>query len=377
MRNSEKKMYNANNSKVYRINNNSNTYYKKGFNINNSQFNKQKVKLDIKEKRNNLYFNIIKYKQNPVNKAYGFNKYELIELNDIKNQIKINSSKIINNYVENKKNYLLKINSTKKTNQSINEKKLIQSNPYYNNIKFKNEEKKDYNIHKEKYNTTFYDINEINKQLESINKSSNNIIKIKENNEFYHNLESKIYKKAIKQSFNKLIKFCYSIIKNDLFEFLNLFKNKALKNTNNQKAYIKKNIKNKNIYKILKTPLNSSKKETFEKDFSSISSIKTINVAKLRIDESVNSLFNSSNKKREYKPSYYNFINLEEKESYSNSIQNNMPYNLYDLKKNIIKNENELKSDIYIKKKIKNQKVLLLIMFIFHQKKSINLTKKM
>ena len=85
MRNSEKKMYNANNSKVYRINNNSNTYYKKGFNINNSQFNKQKVKLDIKEKRNDLYFNIIKYKQNPVNKAYGFNKYELIELNDIKN----------------------------------------------------------------------------------------------------------------------------------------------------------------------------------------------------------------------------------------------------------------------------------------------------
>ena len=50
MRNSEKKMYNANNSKVYRINNNSNTYYKKGFNINNTQFNKQKVKLDIKEK---------------------------------------------------------------------------------------------------------------------------------------------------------------------------------------------------------------------------------------------------------------------------------------------------------------------------------------
>ena len=54
-----------------------------------------------------------------------------------------------------------------------------------------------------------------------------------------------------------------------------------------------------------------------------------------------------------------------------------MPYNLYDLKKNIIKNENELKSDIYIKKKNLKSKSIIINNVYISQKKSINLTKKM
>ena len=138
-------------------NNNSKIYFKKGFNRDNtqSQFIKQKENLDSKGKKNNLYFKYIKSKQNYINKNNGFNKYELIELNNNKSQMKINSSKILNNYVENN---TLKISSSRKINQTINQKKLI-----HNNTKIK--EKIENNINKEKYNTTFYDINKNDKHL--------------------------------------------------------------------------------------------------------------------------------------------------------------------------------------------------------------------
>ena len=197
------------------------------------------------------------------------------------------------------------------------------------------------------------------------NKSSDNIIKSRENKEFNENIQSKIFKKVVENSFNSLIKYCYSFIINEFYDFLNKLKKISYQNSNHQKAYKRKNIRNKKIFK--KTPLNHEKKEKVENYISPLIGFNMIKTAKLKFDGK--NLFTSSNKKSDAYSSYYNINNTEEKqkESFSNTIQSNKSNTGF---YKSISSFNKLKVDIYVKKKNLKKKKSIKSVYVSPTQKS-------
>ena len=116
----------------------------------------------------------------------------------------------------------------------------------------------DYTIQK-KYYTNFYENNHNYKKY----KSSENIIDIEKYININKNLKLKIYKKAVEQSFNKLLKFCYTIIKDDISKFICELKKSSSSNNDNHKTYKRKNVINRNLIKTFKR----SEKKKLEKFF--------------------------------------------------------------------------------------------------------------
>ena len=81
---------------------------------------------------------------------------------------------------------------------------------------------------------------------------------------YYQEIQSKIYKKVIEQIYNNLYKYCLKFLLKDGSQFLKNLKEIASKNQPKKKTYKKKNIVNKNIYKLKKTPDKYNQNKNFE-----------------------------------------------------------------------------------------------------------------
>ena len=296
--------------------------------------------------------NFLKPNQTEINMEFGLS----LDYND---EIKTNnnSSKNMNKIFEYSNNsYNIKDN--KGINKGINHKNLIIriNNRYENN---NNNYIQNY-IKKNKYNTNTNNYFYNNKQkIENKNQSTDNIIKIEQNQDYFKNLESKIYKKALEQFYRRIIKYCHLILKNDFSLILFTIKNYS-RNKFQQKTYKKKSIFNKNIFLLNN---NNKKKEHVKNVLSPLKNFNLVKTAKLKFDE--RNILTTGNKTNDTN-------NLDEKESYTNSIQSNKSSNLISgLYKNKSKFFSERKNDIYIKKNnIKSKQLNNNNLYISPRKKS-------
>lgn len=296
--------------------------------------------------------NFLKPNQTEINMEFGLS----LDYND---EIKTNnnSSKNMNKIFEYSNNsYNIKDN--KGINKGINHKNLIIriNNRYENN---NNNYIQNY-IKKNKYNTNTNNYFYNNKQkIENKNQCTDNIIKIEQNQDYFKNLESKIYKKALEQFYRRIIKYCHLILKNDFSLILFTIKNYS-RNKFQQKTYKKKSIFNKNIFL---SNNNNKKKEHVKNVLSPLKNFNLVKTAKLKFDE--RNILTTGNKTNDTN-------NLDEKESYTNSIQSNKSSNLISgLYKNKSKFFSERKNDIYIKKNnIKSKQLNNNNLYISPRKKS-------
>ena len=119
----------------------------------------------------------------------------------------------------------------------------------------------DYNFVKNIDDNYLYEPGKINKN-NFINEENNPEMKYRYNTEYklennninYIQLQSKIYKNVVKQIYNNLYKYCKKTILNDYSVLLNKLKEFPPKKKPIQKTYKKKNIVNKTLYKLKKTP---------------------------------------------------------------------------------------------------------------------------
>ena len=331
----------ASKQKIDNITNNYNyvnIYEKAELNINNTNIFKKTISHNNNLMNEKNKMNFIKSKQFIKNKRKVFPNLN-------KSQTNKYSSKNLNSLDIYEKNPLF-INKNTSNNKIISNKKLFL------NIQNSNDDTEyieDYTIQK-KYYTNFYENNHNYKKY----KSSENIIDIDKYININKNLKLKIYKKAVEQSFNKLLKFCYTIIKDDISKFICELKKSSSSNNDNHKAYKRKNVINRNLIKIKKTPLNSSKKEKTGKIFSPLSSFKKIRMEKLRFQENY-----YNNKKNEIYSNNYNLNNFEETENHCNTIQGNLSYNIINSFYNQNQFKNESKNEIYVKKiNIKSKNII-------------------
>ena len=331
-------------------------------NYKNKIYDKNKEKRSIFFKKQNILNKNVKVNVSPIKKSHK--RFNMINHTDINrhdgrctpfqdNRVKkINnySSKNFSNIIEYAKDLPLKTNEqSKKFKRVVTQKKLI----VYDNVYHKRNIQND--IKNQQYLTdyTFDNFKFISNNFNS----SDNIIEIEENQEYYDydKLESKIYKNAIKKSFNRLIKYCHSFIKNDYQIFLNKLKSISLQNYFRPKAYKKKSVINRNMaaYQNFSSQYSTN---NIKSDFSPIDSFKSIKTAKLKFEE--NNVANSTTKKNDTYSSYYNINGDEGKESNSNTIKSNKTCSKISSNKDKIKFVNEFKSDIYVKKNnIKSKKL--------------------
>ena len=294
--------------------------------------------------------NFLKPNRTEINMEFGLN---LDYNDDIKKDN--NSSKKMNKILEYSSNsYNLRDN--KGINKGINHKNLIIriNNRYENN---NNNYIQNY-IKKNKYNgnTNNYCYNNKEK-IENKNQSTENIIKIDQSQEYFNNLKSKLCKKALEQFYKRIIKYCHLFLKNDFSLILFTIKNFS-RNKFQPKTYKKKSIFNKNIF----LSSNNKKKEQEKNVLSPLKNFNLVKMAKLKFDEK--NKLTSGNKKNDTNI-------LDEKESYTNSIQSNKSSNLVSgLNKNKSKFFSEIKNDIYIKKNNLKSKKLNNKIYISPRKKS-------
>jgi hypothetical protein len=278
-------------------------------------------KAKTNKKRN--YINFIKTKK-PIIKTNNLTKNDHNE----KQNIRANT---LSNNLEIKPYMRDTFNLTKnnRINKIINTKQLIQNG---------NEN----NIYIDKNYCTNTNIYNIEKQYENINKNSGKIIKKNEENKIY---ESKVFKYAAQQIFNKIKKGYFSIIKS---KFFNKLKSVSPKKNCFPNTYQKKNIKNRMILKT-NTQYSTSKKENLRYDISSLNTSNSIKVTNLKFNEY--NLINSSNKNDAYS-TYYNLNNFDDKDSYSNTFQSYKSYSnrFNGLNKSNFKYPNQIENDVYIKK---------------------------
>ena len=233
-------------------------------------------------------------------------------------------------------------NQRKKIKRVVTQKKLLVNDNVYHKRNIQNE------INIEKYYTE-YTFDNLKYICNNFN-SSDNIIEIEENQEYcdYEKLQSKVGKSMMNKSFNKLIKACYSFVKNDFLTFFNKLKTISSQNINKPKAYKKKSVINRNMA-AYQNFSNQYSTKNVKSDFSPINSFKSIKTAKLKFEET--NAINNTSKKNDTYSSYYNLNCEEGKESNSNTIKSNKTYSiLNNSNKDKIKFINEFKSDIYIKK---------------------------
>ena len=348
---------NLQNKKVMNDNNGKENYKNKIYKKNNE-------KSSIFFKKQKLSNKNVKVNVSPIKKSHK--KYNVINYTDINTHdgrstpFPENRVKKINNYSSKNFSHIIEYakdlpfdtsNQRKKIKRVVTQKKLLVNDNVYYKRNIQNEPKI------EKYYTE-YTFDNLKYICNNFN-SSDNIIEIEENQEYcdYEKLQSKIGKNMMNKSFNRLIKICYSFVKNDFLIFLNKLKAISSQKIIRPKTYKKKSVINRNLASSQNFSSQYSTKNA-KNDFSPFNGFKSIKTAKLKFEEE-NNFINSSTKKNDTYSSYYN-INCEEgKESNSNTIKSYKTYSrINNSNKDKIKFINEFKSDIYIKKNnIKSKKL--------------------
>ena len=296
--------------------------------------------------RKNNFYSIndkdnINIRQNTEDNYYG-NNYPQYNMTESRTY---NKNNINSPYVNEKRNFM------------INSDLRFQDKQYNYESASKNLNN-DYSINKRVENNQNIQNNIINKRnITDINTKYNTEYNTQENEIIYYNeLQSKIYKKVMAQFYKNLRIYCLKLLIDDWSYFLKIVKDMPKKNHIKQKAYMKKNIVNKNIYKLKKTPDKIAQNQKYISTFiSPFANHKTIKKDKNKFI-SQNTSVNNSNKKKVIFSNYYNLNiyenNTNNKYIYSNKrnqarIQSELTY---DDKNKFTENNPNLNSIDYFKK---------------------------
>ena len=262
----------------------------------------------MQKRANNFYMkndrNNMNFKQNTEDNYYK-DKYSQFNLTESKNINKDN----INSPICDKKNFLVNTDL-----RFQNKKYVYESGEKSSNIAyfFKNSQSNNKiipnKIINERNNTDMRYYTDYNTENDGL---------------YDQEIQSKNYKKVIEQIYNNLYKYCLKFLLKDSSQFLKNLKEIASKNQQKKKTYKKKNIVNKNIYKLKKTPDKYNQNNNFEEKFTSPSNYYKIGKKEKNKFISQNaSVNNSSSKNNVIYSNYYN-LNIFENNTNNKYIYTN------------------------------------------------------
>ena len=267
----------------------------------------------IMQKRANNFYNKndknnTNLRQNTEENYFG-DKYSQINLTEKKN---FNKDNINSPHINAKKNFLINTDLRHQNKQYIYESGEKSSNNAYF---FKNNQSNKKIIPNNLINQR--KVSDMNKKYYTDYNNENDEL------EYYQEIQSKIYKKVIEQIYNNLYKYCKKYILDSRAQFIKNLKEIAIKNPPKQKTYRKKNIVNKNVYKLKKTPDKYSLNNNYMEKFTTSPSNNKFNKkGKNNFISQNTSVNNSNNKNNVIYSNYYNLnifeTNTNNKYIYSN-----------------------------------------------------------